>query len=224
LAKKVLIVDDKPGGVAPLRELMKQSSLTVFEATSGRQALETHRREHVDLIVMDLQMRGMDGEQVTRTIRADAALRDVSILLFSDSPRPGLRQRCLASGANEFVSKPFHNPELMNRVWQLLNVATRKRTGLLAHVDVTDGGPPVLPFVARIVNVSTSGLALEADVPITEGRTVAVKFFVPGNNVQLTATGTIIRRAETAGAVRWGVRFTALDLNARRIIRDYVGG
>ena len=91
---------------------------------------------------MDLQMPGMDGEQVTRTIRADRALRDVSILLFSDSPRPGLRERCLAAGANDFVPKPFKNAELMARVWSLVNVAARKQTALLAHVDWKTRGRP----------------------------------------------------------------------------------
>jgi CheY-like chemotaxis protein len=224
LTKKVLIVDDTPGGLAFLRDMLAQAHYTVFEANSGRQALEIHRREHVDVIVMDLQMPGMDGEQVTRMIRADRALRDVSILLFADSGRAGLRERCLAAGANDFIGKPFKNTDLLTRVSPLLNVAARKKTALLAHVDVTDNGPAVEPFVARVVNLSISGLLLEADVPLAEGRVVCAKFFVPGAAAQISATGKVARRTDAAGVVRWGVRFTALDLAARRIIRDYVGG
>jgi CheY-like chemotaxis protein len=224
LAKKVLIVDDTPGGLAALREAVTQRPFTVFEANSGRQALEVHRREHVDLIVMDLQMPSIDGEQVTRAVRADRALRDVSILLVSDSGRAGLRERCLESGANDFLARPFTNAELMTRISPLLNVAARKHTALLAHVDVTDQGPAVEPFVARIVNLSTSGLLLETDVQLPEGRTVRLKFFVPGAGVQISATAAVTRHADAVGTVRWGARFTSLDLAARRIIRDYVGG
>ena len=224
MAKKVLIVDDTPNGLASLREIVAQPHVTVFEASTGRQAIDIHRREHVDLIVMDVQMTGMDGEQVTRTIRADRSLRDVSILLFSEAPRPGLRERCLAAGANEYLGKPFKNTELVTRISALANVAARKQTALLAHVDVTDDGPAVEPFVARIVNVSTSGLLLEADVPLTKGRGVCVKFFVPGATAQVVANATVTRRTETGGTTRWGVRFTTMDLGARRIIRDYVGG
>jgi CheY-like chemotaxis protein len=223
LAKKVLIVDDTPSGLALLRDIVTQPHLTVFEAGSGRQAIEIHRRERMDLIIMDLQMPGMGGEQTTRTIRADRALRDVSILLFSDGSRPGLRERCLAAGANDFVPKPFKNAELTARVGSLVNVAVRKQTALLAHVDVEDEGPAVEPFVARIVNLSTSGLLLEADVPLAEGRRVCVKFFVPGATAQISATATVARRADAGSAVRWGVRFTALNHAARRIIRDYIG-
>ena len=171
---------------------------------------------------MDLQMPGMDGEHVTRTIRADRLLRDVSILVISDTSRPGLRERCLAFGANDFLAKPFKDFELMRRVSQLFHIATRKHTALLAQVEVTDNGPTIEPFVARIVNLSMSGLLLEADVPL-EGRVVGVKFVVPGA-AQIAATATVARRADAGGKVRWGIRFTALDLAARRIIRDYVGG
>src|SRR5215470_10551830 len=132
MAKKVLIVDDTPGGAAPIREILMRASWTALEATSGRQAIETHRREHADLIIMNVQMRGLDGEQATRAIRADAGLRDVSILLFSDTALPGLRERCLACGANDFIVKPFTSEQLMSRIWSLLNVAERKRTMLLA--------------------------------------------------------------------------------------------
>jgi len=219
----VLIVDDTPVGLTFLRGIVKQPHLTVFEANSGRGALEIHRRERVDLIIMDLQMPGVDGEQVTRMIRADRALRNVSILLFSDTTRAGLRDRCLASGANDFLAKPFNSAQLMTRLSLLLNVAVRKHTTLLAHVDLQDDGPPIAPFVARIVNVSMTGLLLEADVPLTEGRTVSVKFSVPGQTTQVTATATVARRVDATGAKRWGVRFAALDHVARRILRDYVG-
>jgi CheY-like chemotaxis protein len=222
LAKKVLIVDDTESGLALLRRIVTPEHFTMFEANSGRQALKIHRRERVDLIVMDLQMPGMDGEQVTRTIRAERSRRTVSILLFADSSRPGLRERSLAAGANDFVSKPFKNVDLLERVRSLMNVVVRKQTTLLAHVKAEDEGPSVKPFVARIVNVSTSGLLLEANEPLATGRRVGVKFFVPGSSAQISARATVVRRTAAGGAVRWGVRFTALDVSARRIILDYV--
>ena len=120
MSKKVLIVDDTPGGAAPIREILMRAFWTALEATSGRQALDVHRRERVDLIIMNVQMRGLDGEQVTRAIREDAGLRDVSILMFSDARTPGLRERCLTFGANDFIPKPFTSEQLMARIWSLV--------------------------------------------------------------------------------------------------------
>jgi CheY-like chemotaxis protein len=224
LTKKVLLVDDTESGLALLRRIVTPAHFTMFEANSGRQALKIHRRERVDLIIMDLQMPGMDGEQVTRTIRAERGQRAVSILLFADSSRPVLRERCLAAGADDFIPKPFKNADVLARVRSLMNVVVRKDTALLAHVKAEDAGPDVKPFVARIVNVSTSGLLLEANVPLARGRRVRVKFFVPDSTTQISARATVVRRADGGGAARCGVRFTALDPSARRIILDYVGG
>jgi CheY-like chemotaxis protein len=225
LAKKVLIVDDTPGGFDPLREILTQPQLMVMEATSGRQALEVHRRERCDLIIMDVQMRGMDGEQVTKTIRSEAALRDVSILLFSDTARVGLRERCLASGANDYVAKPFRTADLMALVWPLVNVAVRKPTALLAHIDLEKDERVVESFVARVVNVSTSGLLVEADVLLTIGQGVRLKFFVPGSSIQISARAAVTRRTDVSGPnVRWGVRFLTLEPAMRQVLRDYVEG
>jgi len=222
VAKKVLIVDGTESDLALLRKIVTLARFTVFEANSGVQALKIHRQEHVDLIVMDLQTPGMDGEQVTRTIRAERTRRTVSILLFANRSRPGLRERCLAAGANDFVSKPFKNADLLARFESLMNIGVRKQTALLAHVKAEDAEADVKPFVARIVNVSATGLLLEANESLATGRRVRVKFFVPGSTAQISASATVVRRADAGGTVRWGVRFTALDDSARRIILDYV--
>jgi hypothetical protein len=71
--------------------------------------------------------------------------------------------------------------------------------------------------------MSTSGLLLEADVLLAEGRRVCVKFFVPGADGQISAAATVTRRADAGAVVRWGVRFTTLNHSARRVLRNYVG-
>jgi CheY-like chemotaxis protein len=221
--KKLLIVDDTPRGLIVLREILSQPYLTLFEASSGRQAIEIHRRENVDLIIMDLHMPGMDGEQVVRTIRADGGMRRVSVLIFAENPRPGLRERCLAAGANDFLAKPFRGVDLLQRVGQLLDVAVRKDTKLLAHVEVAGQGATPERFVARILNLSTSGMLLEADAPLEPGREVVVKFFVPGSHLQSQTTARVMRRAGGQGAVQWGVRFVRLDESTKRVLKSYVG-
>ena len=221
-AKKVLIVDARESGLALLRKIVTLAGFTLFEANSGIQALEIHRQERMDLIIMNLQTPGMDGEQLTRTIRAERTRRTVSILLFVDKSSPGLRERCLAAGANDFVSKPFKDGDLLVRVRSLMNVVVRKQTALLAHVTAEDAEADAKPFVARIVNVSTTGLLLEANKLLATGRRVRVKFLVPGSTEEISARATVVRRADAGSTVRWGVRFTALDDSARRIILDYV--
>jgi len=221
--KKVLIVDEALEGLLVLREMLKRPFITVLETSSGRQAIEIHRRENVDLIVMPLTMTGMDGEAVIHAIRANAAMRHVSILMFSDDARDATRERCLAAGANDFVPRPFHTVDVMTRVARLLDIANRKKTQLLAHVDV-QGTPAIDKFVGRIVNLSATGLLLEADAPLDIGREVSLTFFVPGTRTRAKAGAVVVRRVDGQSAPRWGVRFTTLDHVAREALRHYVSG
>jgi CheY-like chemotaxis protein len=221
--KKVLIVDETLEGLLGLREMMTRPFITLLETSSARQAVEIHRRENVDLIVMNLAMTGMDGETVTRTIRASATMRYVSILMFSDDARDATRERCLAAGANDFVTRPFHSVDVMTRVARLLDIADRKKTQLLAHVDVR-GTPAIEQFVGRIVNLSATGLLLEADAPLEIGREVSLSFFVPGTRTRARAGAVIVRRVDAPNALRWGVRFTTLGEAARQALEHYVSG
>ncbi|MBI5495526.1 MAG: response regulator [Deltaproteobacteria bacterium] len=219
--KKVLIVDDTRLGLAILREILERPSLQLLEATSGAEALEIHRREKADLIIMDLHMPGMEGDEVASVIRSDPSIRGVSIIMFSGSAREETRQRCLAAGANDFVAKPFQGGELMSRVLRHVDVAVRKAARLLAHVEVRGDGVAPLTFLGRTVNLSTSGLLLETDASLEVGRELLLTFFVPGTRTQLQARAEVVRKATGGGAARWGVRFITLDQAGRRALFDY---
>ncbi len=220
--KKVLIADETLQGILVLREILARPFIKLLETSSGRQVIEIHRRENVDLIVMALAMPGMNGDMVTRTIRANAVMRHTSILMFSDDAGEATRERCLAAGANGFVSKPFRTGDLMTRVARLLDIADRKNTQLLAHVDVLGGAPEIGQFVGRIVNLSATGLLLETDAPLDVGRELSLTFFVPGSRKQARTKARVVRRVDAQNAVRWGVRFTELNDDGRQALLHYV--
>jgi CheY-like chemotaxis protein len=217
--KKILIVDDVPEGLRTLREALAWPGIAVFEASSGRQALDVHRHERVDLIFLDLAMPGLDGVEVTRHIRADPDLRDVSIVMVADDARETTRARALKAGANDFIARPIQLSDIQLRIQRLVAVAARKPTKLLAQV-AAQGGPA--SFIGRIVNVSTSGLLLETDGEVDLGRDLAVTFSLPGIDTRVHAAARVVRRAPGQGAARWGLRFTNLDDAGRRALREYV--
>ena len=217
--QKILVVDDQPEALLALRRALAYPGVAVLEARSGRSALEIHRREHVDLIFLDYAMPGLDGEQVSRLIRADPALRDVSIVMVSEDTREITRRRSLEAGANDFVPKPVPLVEIQLRIQRLVGVAARKNTKLLAQVEATNAAA----FIGRIVNVSTSGLLLETDGDVDLGRHLALTFSVPGCETRVRAAAQVVRRATGQGSAKWGVRFTNLDEAGRRALRDYLG-
>ncbi|MBQ4071920.1 MAG: response regulator transcription factor [Clostridia bacterium] len=124
----ILIVDDDRNIRFVLREVLELARFNVFEARDGASALEVYEREHVDLVIVDIMMPGMDGYEFTRELReADARL---PILMISAKQMPEDRKRGFAVGIDDYMSKPLDPEELILRIKALLrraNIESERR-------------------------------------------------------------------------------------------------
>jgi PAS domain S-box-containing protein len=110
----ILLAEDNEGNVDTISDYLLDKGYRVAVARSGLEAIEQAREERPDLILMDIQMPGMDGLEATRRIRADAdaetglstGLAQVPIIALTALAMPGDRERCLEAGANDYLSKP----------------------------------------------------------------------------------------------------------------------
>ena len=140
--KKILIVDDTPEGRQALKQALTPAGHHHLRGGVRPTRDRTPSPRTRDLILLDFAMPGLDGEEVARRIRADATLREVSIVMVSDDTREPIRARALAAGANEFLPKNVPPDALLARVERLVHVATRKPTQLLAQVQPTPAHLP----------------------------------------------------------------------------------
>lgn len=101
----VLVVDDAPDVCLLLARLVKLSGHQAISATSGPAALLRARAEHPQLVILDFTMPEMDGLEVLHALRADPALGDTKIVMFTAVSDPGIRARALAGGALEYWVK-----------------------------------------------------------------------------------------------------------------------
>ncbi len=122
----VLLVDDTPSNVVPLRDYLENKGCRVAVAENGRSAVDMTSRLGPDLVLMDIQMPEMDGIEATRRIRAlaDPALARVPIIAVTALAMPADRDRCIAAGVDDYVTKPYRPRELHARVLEL--IAKRK--------------------------------------------------------------------------------------------------
>jgi CheY-like chemotaxis protein len=102
----ILLAEDNESSINTILDYLLAKGYLVVVARNGVEALERAREERPDLILMDIQMPGMDGLEATRRIRAGAGLADVPIIALTALAMPGDRERCLEAGANEYLSKP----------------------------------------------------------------------------------------------------------------------
>jgi signal transduction histidine kinase/CheY-like chemotaxis protein len=120
--RKVLIVDDVASNRAVLVDLLSPLGFEVVEACDGIEALELAQAAIPDLILMDIVMPKMDGEEVTHLLRQLPALAQVPIIALSASALNADETKCLQAGANAFLPKPVDQDELLAQMAALMQL------------------------------------------------------------------------------------------------------
>jgi len=113
MASRILLVDDEPNIIGTVGPLLRSRGYDVLTATTGRAALDVARRDHPDLVVLDLGLPDMPGVDVCREIREDST---TPILVLSARGAEGDKVKALDSGADDYVTKPFGAEELLARI------------------------------------------------------------------------------------------------------------
>jgi DNA-binding response OmpR family regulator len=120
MAKYVLIVDDAPNIVLSLEFLMKKEGYEVDSANNGEEAMASIAAKIPDLILLDVMMPRKDGYEVCQELRARPEWKDIKILMLTAKGRDVEREKGLAMGADDYVTKPFATQELVEKVKTLL--------------------------------------------------------------------------------------------------------
>ena len=121
-AAKILVVDDVAVNVKLLADLLGAKGYRTCTAASGREALATLESEHPDLVLLDVMMPGMSGYEVCAAIRANPAHAMLPVVLVTALDPAQERAKGLDAGADDFLTKPVSQHELLARVRSLLRV------------------------------------------------------------------------------------------------------
>jgi DNA-binding response OmpR family regulator len=120
MAQKILIVDDDLDTLQLVGTTLERQGFAITAAKDGEQGLEFARKEHPDLILLDIMMPKMDGYEVTRRLRADPDTAEIPILMFTAKAQVDDKVEGLEVGADDYLTKPTHPSELVARVRALL--------------------------------------------------------------------------------------------------------
>jgi PAS domain S-box-containing protein len=121
LSASILIVDDQDSNVSLLEQLLSEAGYTsVASTTNPQEVCALHRKSRYDLILLDLQMPGMDGFQVMEGLKTNTADSYLPVIVLT--AQPGHKLRALKAGAKDFISKPFDLVEVKTRIHNMLEV------------------------------------------------------------------------------------------------------
>ncbi|HEU5279455.1 MAG TPA: HAMP domain-containing protein [Gaiellaceae bacterium] len=118
--KKILIVDDDVRNVFALTSVLETHGMEVLYAENGKDGIELLRSNpEVDLVLMDIMMPGMDGYETMRAIRAEESFKSLPIISLTAKAMKGDREKSIASGASDYITKPVDTDQLLSlmRVW-----------------------------------------------------------------------------------------------------------
>ena len=108
--KRILVVEDEEANMYLIRFILRKSGYEVIEARSGEEGVELAIEEKPDLVIMDIQLPGIDGLEATKRIRESEANEELPIVALTSYAMVGDKEKALKAGCTGYIEKPI-NPE-----------------------------------------------------------------------------------------------------------------
>jgi two-component system cell cycle response regulator DivK len=120
MSKLILVVEDQEDNRRILRDLLTNSGYEVIEAINGVEGVSSAETYHPDLILMDIQLPGIDGYEATRQIKANPDLQKIPIIVVTSYALSGDDLKAFEAGCDAYVAKPFSPRELLAKIREYL--------------------------------------------------------------------------------------------------------
>src|SRR5215467_14057463 len=113
---KILYVEDNDDNVYMLKNRLTRAGFTIVVATDGARGVAMATTEKPDLILMDLTLPDIDGEEATRRLKADPATKHIPVIALTANAMSADRERAIIAGCDDFDTKPVDMPRLLEKI------------------------------------------------------------------------------------------------------------
>ena len=117
---RILVIEDHEENRRLLRDLLTSFGYELIEAASGEDGLIAASAQPLDLILMDIQLPGIDGYETTRRIKENPALRQIPVIAVTSYALSGDDVKAFAAGCDAYVTKPFDPAKLLDKIQEFL--------------------------------------------------------------------------------------------------------
>lgn len=218
--KKILLVADLNTLVDKEKNILSRTDFQIFTATSGDEALKIHKAEKMDLIVTNLDMPGMTGDNLCSLVRNDDTLKQVSVIIVCSSTSSDLA-RVRKCNANAYITKPIRPVQFLEKVSHLLEIPERQSYRVLLKVKIK-GTAAENSFFCSSRNISTSGLLIETEKNLQKGDIISCSFFLPKSECIVTDAEVMRVVKNEDGSYQYGVRYLDMDAKHNSAIQAFI--
>lgn len=189
-------------------DILSRETVSILTASSGKDILNIHKTEYANLIIADLEMPEMNGDDVCDAIRNDDTTRKVSFIIVCDNDESAIN-RCRTSKANSYITRPIKVSKLSEDIKKYLDISDRKSIRIIFQVFVK-GQFMDRFFFGRSENISNSGILLSTDEAIEKGHKITCTFII-GEDL-ITVDGEVVRIIENVpDRHSYGIQFININ-------------
>ncbi len=218
--KKIIIADSLREFIEQDVNILTRNDNKIFYIKSGQEALDVHKKEKADLMIVELESPGLNCEQLCPAIRGDEVLKNISIFIIC-SDKLSDTERCQQCGANDYIIQPLNPAAFLRKVLRLLNISERTHYRVIVKVSFREGYD-LTHFFCTSQNISKSGILLETEKVLNKGEKITCSFFLP-KTVRIITDGEVARIVNKENGVKeYGVRFTDISPAVESQIETFI--
>jgi len=225
---KILLVDDVPLTLEIARSVLSNTGCRILTASNGKEALNVVKRELPHLVLMDIVMPEMNGDECCKLIKEDPSTNHIPVILLSSASRLADLDKETLDHCNDILKKPFGKAELLEKIQTYLDIKCRKDKRILINTEVA--------YIynnrahsGRMLNISNSGMFIKTEDALPVGSKIDIAVINKENGF-FEVTGKVIWTAMGKGEKGsslyepgMGIKFLDNSAPIKEIIDAYSG-
>ncbi len=221
--RKILLADDVSFFLALEKNFLQREGFEIIVAHNGREALDLINAHRPDLVLLDLYMPEMNGDECCRQVKNTPDLSGIPVIMVTTAGKDDEQVLCRDAGCDEILLKPIHRRTFVETVQKFLNVAARAEVRSPVRMQVIYGNAEL--FKGYSVNLSSGGLFLETDNPLPPEESLTLKFHAPNQSQPVCCRGSVawVNHPDSLCCPSlppgMGIKFVNLDLEDLHRIR-----
>jgi len=222
----ILLADDVNFFLTLEKSFLQREEIDILTAANGRQAYDLTVLHRPDVILLDLYMPEMNGDECCQLLKNDPELSKIPVIMVTTAGKEEEQEKCRLAGCDDIMLKPIHRRIFLETVRRYLKVVERAAPRMPVRMQVMHGNQKRLADYT--VNLSTGGLFLETNHPLTQDEPLSLEFNLPGKEGPVTCRGLVawVNSEESPCNPNlppgMGIKFVDLDLENLHQIRAFL--